>query len=337
MGKEILLYGDIQVQTAKDFVNDLEAASGEDITVRVNTPGGEPEHMWAMIGKFKEHEGKKEVKLDGMAYSGGTFFPCYADTVQCYDTTKFLLHRCAYASWLEQNPDWFTEPMRLNLQQINDNLETAFRNKVDVKLFEELTNCKLKDVFSMDSRLDVFFDAKVAKKVGLVDKVFKITPEKQAALNTNFLRAVAKYTGYNVAPKSAAKPEEVTKTSENLKTQNMNVEELKAKHPELFNSIYANASKEGAEKERERVKTAMVFHDVDPKEVMSIIESGKEISSSQMAEFNRKVASGVQAKNIESDSSKTVKTTEELANEESAKKAELAAAEKEIRKNLGKK
>jgi len=71
---EVLLYGDIYSQRARDFIKEVDTASGEDLTVRVNSFGGDVDYGWGMIAKFSEHKGKKSVKIDAAAHSMAAFF-----------------------------------------------------------------------------------------------------------------------------------------------------------------------------------------------------------------------------------------------------------------------
>src|ERR1700739_2086809 len=186
MKKEVLAYGSIDSYSSAEFITAMEAASSDDVTVRVNTEGGSPEYGWGMIAKFAEHTGGKLIKGDGQAHSMGAFLFCYADkgSRECLDVCEFLIHRAAYADWYE-NSDMFDDAMKGNLERVNASLQKAFTNTVDVKLFEEIANeqiegIKVADIFKLDSRLEIFLTAKQAKKIGLVDKVISITPEKRS-------------------------------------------------------------------------------------------------------------------------------------------------------------
>jgi len=155
-----------------------------DITVRLNTGGGEPDYGFGMVAKFKEYTGKKTVKIDGKAYSMGAYIAMYADDVEALDVSNLMIHRAAYPTWFEES-EYFTDGLRQNLVDTNKSLEAALRGKIDVEEFEKLKDVKVKDIFSMDDRIDVFLTAKEAKKIGLVSKIIKITPSKAAEINSH--------------------------------------------------------------------------------------------------------------------------------------------------------
>jgi ATP-dependent protease ClpP protease subunit len=284
MPKEVLIYNNIDSYSARDFIQEVdEIEAGEDLTVRVNTNGGSPEYGWGMVAKFKEFEGEKSVKVDGKAFSTGFFFCCYADNVEALDVSQLMVHRAAYPKWVESNPDYFTEAMRSYLENVNKDLESAFRNSVDVSKFEELKGVKVKDIFSMDNRIDTFLSANEAKKIGLVSKVNKITPKKQANIQASMFEIAAKY-NQPVDPdyKKEIKPQVAADiTEQKPKKINMTIEKIKAEHPELYAQIVAT----GVAKEKDRAGAWAAFVEVDPKAVAEGIKSGDNISQTAMAEF----------------------------------------------------
>jgi len=310
---DLLLYGSIDSFGAAEFISELDekTANNEDLLVRVNTPGGNPEYAFGMVAKYKEYTGKKRVQVDGKAFSAGLFFLCYADEVEAYDVSEFLLHRAAYPEYFENDPKYFTDAIRGNLDRVNASLMTAFKNKVDVPLFEELTGFKLKDVFSMERREDVFFSADVAKKIGLISKVNKITPTKKAEIkefeSLVVMEMAAEYKGAQ---------------QEEIKTDKMTLEELKAKHPDVYAQAHKEGMTSGINKEKDRVEACMVFLDIDPVGVKAAIESGNELTAKAMAEFALKANSKTALATLETETKEQpVVDTKEVPNTEKAAEA----------------
>src|SRR5688572_30604066 len=133
MAKDILLYGRIDEWNLREFFKAITESQEDDelgeLTFRINTGGGEPEYGWGAAAKINETVNKK-VKVDGKAYSWGTFACVYAEDVECLDVSQFMIHRAAYSEWFESS-EYFTEPLQENLAAINKKLETAFRNRVN--------------------------------------------------------------------------------------------------------------------------------------------------------------------------------------------------------------
>lgn len=307
MPTDILIYGRIDEYSATAFfenVNEeLEENPEAEIVVRINSEGGSPEYTWGMIAKFNELTGKKSVKNDGKSYSMGLYFNCYVENAIAYDTTQFILHRAAYSNWIESDPEMFSDSMRSNLENINKKLRAAFEAKVDVSKFENLKSVKAKGitldkVFSMDSRIDVALTAKEAKQIGLINEVVQLTPSIKAEIESHI--------GANASYEVQSFKKENLQITQPKKQKPMTIETLKAEHPALFAQIVAL----GVDGERNRVAAAMVYNDIDPIAVKALIESGKDLSQKDMAEFGLKATHKMMAENIKKDSPVAVVTAE---------------------------
>lgn len=314
MAKELLIYNGIYGRTAAEFIKEMNTLNSTDeLCVRVSTPGGNPEYAFSMAAKYKEFKGKKKVKADGGVHSSGLFFLCYTpkEDTECLDVTQFTLHRAAYPSFMENNPDFFTEDTKASLSRVNNALRSAFASRVDVEMFETKTGKTLDEVFSMEDRINVTFGAELAEEIGLVGKVTRLTPEIEASI----------YGDYSLAANTEIKT-----------NSKMNIQKLKSEHPEL----YAEVLQLGVKQEKDRVEACLVFLEDDPKGVKAAIESGENLSAKQMAEFSRKAASAAALASIEDDNADDADTDELDDKQLSAEQKELAAFEAEIDKHLKK-
>jgi ATP-dependent protease ClpP protease subunit len=233
MPKEVLIYGSIEQWSVADFIKQIDESEG-DLVIRVNSKGGSPEYGFGLVAKLKEYEGRKTIKVDGTAFSFGAFLLAYADEVEALDVAEFMIHRAAYPAWFEQSAEYFTDELKGNLARVNKSLRTAFENKIDVDAFAKLKGVTMDELFSMDSRKDVFLSAKEAKKIGLINKITTITPEKKAEIDSIFVDIAAKYNG-------APTPTPIIPTenkTQKIETK-MTIEDLKSQHP----SVYASAFK----------------------------------------------------------------------------------------------
>lgn len=343
MAKEVLIYGPIYSYSAELFINAInEVPDGEDLVVRINTGGGETAAGWSMVAKFAEFKGNKSVKIDGQAMSFGAIFPLYADNVEALDVSEFLIHRAAYPSWYEK--EYMTEDQKASLIETNKNVEKALRAKIDVEQFEKITGKKIKDIFSMDSRLDVRFTASQAKKIGLVSKVNTITPSRKAELEalakSSVLDSVGK--GVGIAAlifEPSASNEQSVSINQNQNKKAMSIDQFKIEHPEAYAAIV----KIGVTQERDRVGSWMKFNDVDPAAVSAGITSGENISQTAMADFAVKVYAKQNLAALGSDNApdlETKKAAEAAAKEAADKKAledaknPLASFEAEVLSHL---
>lgn len=285
MAKDVLIYGSIDDYYVEDYFEAIKEAEdlNQEVQIRINTPGGDVETGWGMVAKFLELTIPKSVKVDGKAYSMGLFFLCYTEQSSALDVSQFLLHRAAYSEWIESEPRYFTEERKKHLADINKKLRTAFENKVDVAVFEQITGYTLDDVFSMDSRIDVFFSAKDAKKMGLINNIITITPAKKAEIEANMFAIAAKHTEKKDKKQTTPiiAPTSTNSNLNNKPNKVMTLEEFKASHPEL----YAQAVNAGINQERDRVGSHLAWIEVDAEKAIAGAMSKEPLSSTQISEY----------------------------------------------------
>jgi ATP-dependent protease ClpP protease subunit len=319
MAKEVLLYGEMYSYSARDFIRSVEEAKGSDLSVRVNSMGGDVDYGYGMIAKFKEFEGKKSVKVDGSAASMAAFFTLYADDVEALDVSTFTFHRAAYPEWIERDAKQMDGYREQVLTKANADLRAALESKVDAAEWERVTGVTIDEMFSRDSRIDVLLTAKQAKQLGIVSKINALTPQKSAEIEARLLALGESVTGLRLAAKNEPKPNKPNPKA-------MTIETLKAEHPE----VYAAAVNAGVTQERDRVGAWAVFADVDVKAVTEGIKSGASITATATAEFSRKAFAAGQVAALEENSPKPTATTEPVAPADPNANPELAALEASV-------
>lgn len=301
-----------------DQINEaLEDDPEAELTLRINSEGGSPEYSMSMIEKVKEMQNQFSIKVGAMAHSSALFFLCYVDTekTECLDTTQAILHRAAYPSWIE-NAEGFAGSMNEQIRdKSNKDLEKAFRAKANVEVLESLPqfkekNLTLKDIFSTDKgvRVEVLLTGADLKKIGLVSKVNKITPVKQAELQAQYekFKNCNSYQDYKIAAQAVIEQE--------IKVQPQNVhkmtkEEFKAQHPALYASILEEGTKLGAQSEKDRVEAWMAYAEIDPEGVKKGIESGDQVTTKVMAAMQVKGLAKVNLGQLADGSADPVTTT----------------------------
>jgi len=316
MVKEILLYESIYNYSAERFITMMDKAIDSDVVVRVNSPGGDPLSAFGILSKMKEHKKNVNLKVDGAAYSMAAFMACYADNVECLDVSEFMFHRASYGRMGELQ---MSENDISNLNRTNKYLREALEAKVDVAKFEEITKTTMDQLFSLDSRIDVYLDSKEAKEIGLVDNIISIQPNEMAAFNSKYFKMAA---------------EQIKPVKKQEKTIKMNKETLKSEHPELFASIQTEA----ITAEQDRAGAWLAFAEADLEAVKAGIESGKNITQKMTAEMTIKLISAEKVKGAESDSAGDLDTDPpESAKDEETKKMEaLNSFEAEVKTNYKK-
>lgn len=318
MKKEIYLYSNIYDFVAESLISQMEENKTSEITMRVNTQGGDVLAGWGIIGKMNEMPGGIVLKVDGSAMSMGALLLPYANRVECLDVTQIMLHRASMYCSTPEDESF--------LANVNKNLRAKLESKIDDDKLFQLKGIRIENLFEDEKRFDLHLTAKEAKAIGLVDKINTLTPfeinaiaDKAKSINAKF-KVAAEY-----KPEAENNPQNPKK---------MTVAEFKAAHPAAYNEIHGLGVVAGVAQEKERVEACLVFIDVDPVTVKALIESGKPMGMKAMAELALKSASPKKITAIKNDSTGAVDTEEPEA-EKTAKEKEVADFEVEARKSLG--
>lgn len=103
----------------------------------------------------------------------------------------------------------------------------------------------------------------------------------------------------------------------NQKKKIMNIDELKASHPELYAQVFnkgkSDGLTEGVKSEKNRVDTWMVFNDVNPEKVKNGIESGEIMSEAEKLTFLRESQTKAMQNGLETESAQDLIPDKETA------------------------
>lgn len=333
MAKEILLYGRMHEYSIRDFFSQVAEAVKEDpnaeLHFRINSEGGNPEYTWGAICRMIEAANKK-IKVDAMAHSMWAIGLCYFDEVEATDVSQFVLHRAAYPDWFESDPRYFNTLLQENLKKVNADLEKALRARIDVAMFEEMKGVKIRELFSMESRVEVLLSVGEAKKIGLVKTITKITPTKKAEIDAKFIEATEKY---GMPLSKAANNEIVNPIHKNNKT--MTLEEFKSQHPAIYAQIITESKAAGATEERARIQAWEGFRHIDAEAVNKGISEGRTVTGNDIANFTAKALSPEALKKLSAESAAPVTTGEDASKASTEKEKKVASFEDEVKANLG--
>ena len=289
MAKKVFFYGPFNNFEAQTFVEKFDEieSEGEDAIMRMSTNGGDPMAGYGMLRTLKEFPNKIDIKVDGEALSMGAYFLLYASEAEALNTSQFLIHRAA--SFMED----FDKGVRKMVVNVNKDLRAIFEKKIDVAKFEEIGGVTLDRLFDVDEEvIDVVLTAKEAKDIGLINKIFNLETGEIEALNRTLIEAKA-----TPIPVASGKIETQTDTEEEDEGQKedqnfenldkMNLAELKAKHPEVYNEAVQIGIDKGMKAEKDRVESFMEFADIDINAVKSGIEGGEAMSEKEKAKFTK--------------------------------------------------
>ena len=91
---DIFIYDEIGVHgiTAKSFLQDLKDLKGKDITLHINSTGGDVFEGQAIYTALKNYTGKVTAKIEGLAASMATVIALAADTIEMTSNSLFMIH-----------------------------------------------------------------------------------------------------------------------------------------------------------------------------------------------------------------------------------------------------
>lgn len=331
--RELYVYTTIFSFIAEMFISDMEEAQGEHVTVRIDSDGGDVRPAWGMIAKSREHKGGITAKVDGHASSMMAFYLLYISDTEALDVSDFLMHRAHFS-----HPEDADEDDQRELDEMNVAFRKAMEARLDIPAFEKLAGVSLDEFFTGEKVINVRFNAKSAKKIGLIKKITNLAPEEINALGLKFAAYQAR------AP-----------IPEPPKNETMTLAELKEKHPDLYKEAIAigtaeaiakakseavatastgSTAEEGIALERDRVGAWMAFNEADPKAVAKGIESGEKLSQTAIAEFSMKMLSKSALAKVEDENADDTETEEgselDQANREFSEAVESGDKEKII-------
>lgn len=171
---EVLIYDEIGYWgvTAKDFSKALSEITAPNITVRINSPGGDVFDGLAIYNALKAHPATVTAVVDGLAASAASFIALAADTVQGHEASMVMIHK-AWGLAIGNADD--AREFASTLDKIDGQLAGIYAAKTG----------KDKDAILADMAEDLWLTAEEAQAYGLLDTVIpaKAEDDNEAANN----------------------------------------------------------------------------------------------------------------------------------------------------------
>jgi len=324
MGKEILLYQGLYNWTAEELIKVLNEHMGKPVTMRVNSPGGQVLSSLGLYAKMREH-GNVTVKVDGIAASGAWNLLLYANSVECLQVSRFMVHRA--------DGDSSTEENKKLLADINVDLRKQMESRISNVKFKEVSGYELTELFNPEQRINVWLNPKQMKDLGIVSKINKLEPSEISAI-------AAQSMGLDIAAFNEVTSEiPVIETIEKpVKITSMDINKFKSEHPAVYAEVVALGHVAGAKAEKLRIESWDAFRGVDAVAVQKGIEEGTEMTISQMAKFNAQAIGKYKVDEIQKDANGNVIVPAGSPAGAVAKtdaEVKLAAFEAEVDKTIG--
>ncbi|MGL5277909.1 MAG: head maturation protease, ClpP-related [Cetobacterium sp.] len=242
----ILLYGVIGDTFSEEGVSEKELAEEllehgdiDELTVRINSPGGLVTAGIAIYNTLKNHKAKKTVEIDGLCGSIATVIAMCGEKRIMNAGTRFMIHN----------------PLTMafgGIKELEKSIERLNQIKDDVvEIYSSATKLGKEELEKMMDE-EPYLKPEEALAKGFITDI-----NKNADMNiTNYVQEYINYT--NIKKNKKKEDEIVTK------------EELKVKFPQVYNEVL----EEGEKKERERIKK---LDDFSNNAIVTNVENAGEI------------------------------------------------------------
>jgi ATP-dependent Clp endopeptidase proteolytic subunit ClpP len=157
---EIVIYDVIgwPYNDAFDLVRALGSIKAKNITVRINSPGGDVFDGVAIFNALKDHEAHVTTKIEGLAASMASVVALAGDEVQAHKNAMYMIH----------DPWVLAAGNQYDLREIADILQKIGGNMLDI--YYDKSNIGKRELKAM-MKEETWFTAQEAKDRGLIDTV----------------------------------------------------------------------------------------------------------------------------------------------------------------------
>lgn len=165
---ELLIYGEISSfqfwgdETTPKEVDDMLKAIGDvsELTVRINSPGGEVFAGMAIYSMLKRHSATVTAYIDGLAASIASVIPLAADKIVMMRGAMYMIHKPTSSVWGATS-----DKLRAQADLL-DKIEGEMRS-----LYSAKTGMSDEEIAEILAAGDTWYTADEAKAAGFVDEI----------------------------------------------------------------------------------------------------------------------------------------------------------------------
>ncbi|WP_327132005.1 Clp protease ClpP [Streptomyces sp. NBC_01343] len=174
--------------TAADFINELKSVTASEITVRLNSPGGDVFDGIAILNALRSHNARITVSVDGLAASIASVIAMAGDTVIMQPQSQLMIHD-AMSLCVGNAADMAEMADQLNRQ--SDNIASVYASRAGGSPEE----------WRDRMRNESWFTAEEAVEAGLADEVAQLPKEREnAAPAASWDLSIYNFAGREQAP-----------------------------------------------------------------------------------------------------------------------------------------
>lgn len=166
-------------------------STGADITVRINSPGGDVREGIAILSCLRLHAGHVRVQIDGLAASAASFIAMAGDEIVMMPNTEMMIHDASMITWG-------------NAQDLRD--DAAYLDRVSGNIADVYAMRTGTAAADWRARMlaETWYSAEEAVAAGLADSVMEIAESKSRAaaarIGNTWDLPFARYAGRRDAP-----------------------------------------------------------------------------------------------------------------------------------------
>lgn len=177
-GAEVFLYDEVSYWgvSAQEFVGELRMVDASEITLHINSPGGDVFDGIAIMNALRDHPANVTVRVDGIAASIASVIAMAGNTIIMGRNSQMMIHE---ASGLTVGDAGDMRQMADLLDKLSDNIASVYADRAggDVAAWRETM------------RAETWYSADEAVAAGLADEVTALPVKEEAAA----LAAVAQW------------------------------------------------------------------------------------------------------------------------------------------------
>jgi len=319
---------------------ELESANGDDIKLEISSPGGFVYDGIDMFNQLKNYSGKVHTHLTGFAASMASYIALAGDKITAESNAVYMIHNPSggiygadyrkaqkYADYMKG----LTALMAKTYAKRTGKTEKDIRKLMDDESFffgAEMKEAGFVDeIFELEKR-ESKDDAVAYAKLAFDDCIMKMKTLDKSKEDMIKVAAILK-----IEPENKIEMVETPYHNEALKIINaqspafagdnktggvkiMNLDELKAQHPALYNEVFNIGKKAGKEEMTVNITAHAKWFEADPKAVMENISKGEEFTMAHLSAYSQ---SAMVVKSLEArkeDDTKDIDTKDEKSKKE---------------------
>ena len=223
----------------------MDIADDQPIDVYINSVGGSVFTALAIYNLLKRHKGEITITVAGLAASAATIITCVPGAKVIMPKGSVMLVHPVRSSAQNMTPNEMKVAAE-NLEKIRLSVRDIYVQKTG------MNESELDEMMATES----FLTAAEAVELGFADELDESQEVENSmmgdAVMVNGLQVSASL--YENAPAGFIKAAPSAEKSESQEEQRMDLERLKAEHPEIVEAIRSEAMSEGAARERARIQ-----------------------------------------------------------------------------------